>query len=56
MALRVAVELHHKRIEPGHLLLGLLRLDDPFVANAIERSETTVAALSSAVLARFPAA
>lgn len=56
MALRVAVELHHKRIEPGHLLLGLLRLDDPFVANAIERSETTVAALSSAVLARFPTA
>ncbi|OIQ85698.1 ATP-dependent Clp protease ATP-binding subunit ClpC1 [mine drainage metagenome] len=55
-ALRVALELHHKRIEPGHLLLGLLRLDDAFVSATIERSGATVAALSAAVLARLSAA
>ncbi len=52
-ALRVALEL---RIEPGHLLLGLLRLDDAFMSATIERSGTTVAALSAAVLARLSAA
>ena len=52
-ALRVALELHDKRIEPGHLLLGLLRLDDAFVSATIERSGTTVAALSATVLAHL---
>jgi hypothetical protein len=37
---------------PGHLLLGLLRLDDEFVSSAVEQSGTTLAGLSAAVLAR----
>jgi ATP-dependent Clp protease ATP-binding subunit ClpA len=56
LALRVAIELRAKRIAPGHLLLGLLRLDDEDVVAAIERSGTTVAALSAAVLTRLSAA
>jgi ATP-dependent Clp protease ATP-binding subunit ClpA len=55
-ALRVAVELHHNRITPGHLLLGLLRLDDAFVSETIEQSGTTVVALSAAVLEELAAA
>jgi ATP-dependent Clp protease ATP-binding subunit ClpA len=49
--LRVSEELHNKVITPGHLLLGLLRLDDDFVSTAVARSTTSVAGLSSAVLA-----
>lgn len=56
LGLRVVTELHHKRIAPGHLLLGLLRLDDEFVTGVVERSGASVAALSAAVLARLPAA
>ncbi|MGH3412444.1 MAG: Clp protease N-terminal domain-containing protein [Marmoricola sp.] len=56
LALRAATELHHKRIDPGHLVLGLLRLDNEFVCGTIERSGTTPAALSAAVLARLSAA
>ena len=56
LALRVAIELHHKHIEPGHLLLGLLRLDNEFVSSTIEQSQTNVAALSAAVLTRLTAA
>jgi hypothetical protein len=56
LSLRVAVELHHKNMTPGHLLLGLLRLDDAFVVSAVERSGTTVADLSAAVLTRLAAA
>jgi ATP-dependent Clp protease ATP-binding subunit ClpA len=56
LGLRVAVELHHKRIEPGHLLLGLLRLDDDFVSGIVEESGTTVAALSASVLTRLTVA
>jgi ATP-dependent Clp protease ATP-binding subunit ClpA len=52
LALQVAVELHHDSMVPGHLLLGLLRLDDEFVSQAVEQSGTTVAGLSAAVLAR----
>ena len=51
LTLQVARELHHDRLSPGHLLLGLLRLDHEFVAEVITQSETTVAMLSAAVLA-----
>jgi len=56
LALRVAIELHAERIVPGHLLLGLLRLDNELVVAAIEQSGTSVAALSAAVLTRLSAA
>jgi ATP-dependent Clp protease ATP-binding subunit ClpA len=56
LAFRVALELHHKTIAPGHMLLSLLRLDDEFVVNTVEQSDTTVAALSAAVLTRLSAA
>jgi ATP-dependent Clp protease ATP-binding subunit ClpA len=56
LALRVAVELHSEQIVPGHLLLGLLRLDSELVVPAIEQSGTTVATLSATVLTRLSAA
>jgi len=34
---RVALELHHKTIAPGHLLLSLLRLDDDFVVSTVDQ-------------------
>jgi len=49
-SLRVALELHHCSIVPGHLLLALLRLADDFVLSALDESGTTVAELSAAVL------
>jgi ATP-dependent Clp protease ATP-binding subunit ClpA len=49
-SLRVALELHHKSIMPGHILLAVLRLDSEFVSDVIESADTTVAALSAAVL------
>lgn len=51
--LRVAIELHAKRIQPGHLLLGLLRLDDEFVTGTIERAGSSVGELSAAVHAKL---
>jgi ATP-dependent Clp protease ATP-binding subunit ClpA len=56
LALRAAQELHQHHIVPGHLLLGLLRLDNDFVSQIVEESGTTVAALSGAVLTRLAAA
>lgn len=56
LALRAAQELHQHHIVPGHLLLGLLRLDNDFVSNIVEQSGTTVARLSAAVLIRLAAA
>jgi ATP-dependent Clp protease ATP-binding subunit ClpA len=56
LALRTAKELHQGRIVPGHLLLGLLRLDSEFVSGIIEEAGTTVAALSAAVLSQLTAA
>jgi hypothetical protein len=50
LSLRVAVELRHKRIAPGHLLLGLLRVDDELVSSVIAESGASVAPLSAAVL------
>jgi ATP-dependent Clp protease ATP-binding subunit ClpA len=55
LALRAAQELHHHHIVPGHLLLGLLRLDNEFVSNIVDQSGTTVATLSAAVLTRLAA-
>ncbi|MGC1420003.1 MAG: Clp protease N-terminal domain-containing protein [Acidimicrobiales bacterium] len=49
-SLRVALELHEKTIKPGHVLLGLLRVDDEFVTSVLEESKVNVAGLSSAVL------
>ena len=56
LGLRTAQELHHHQVVPGHLLLGLLRLDNEFVSEIVEQSGTTVAALSAAVLTRLVAA
>jgi ATP-dependent Clp protease ATP-binding subunit ClpA len=56
LAFRVALELRHKTIAPGHLLLSLLRLDNDFVVSTVEQSNTTVAGLSAAVLTRLSAA
>jgi ATP-dependent Clp protease ATP-binding subunit ClpA len=50
LGLRVALELHAKRIQPGHLLLGLLRLDDDFVTGTLEQAGSTVGQLSATVL------
>jgi ATP-dependent Clp protease ATP-binding subunit ClpA len=56
LSFRVALELRHKTIAPGHLLLSLLRLDNDFVVSTVEQSNTTVAGLSAAVLTRLSAA
>jgi ATP-dependent Clp protease ATP-binding subunit ClpA len=48
-AMRVSEELHTKVIMPGHLLLGLLRVDDDFISNVIARSTTSIAGLSASV-------
>jgi len=55
LTLRAAQELHHHSMRPGHLLLGLLRLDSEFVTEAVEQSGTDLAGLSAAVLARLSA-
>ncbi len=56
LGLRAAQELHQHHIAPGHLLLGLLRLDNELVSNVVEQSGTTVATLSAVVLTRLAAA
>jgi ATP-dependent Clp protease ATP-binding subunit ClpA len=56
LAVQVAVELHDRAMRPGHLLLGLLRLDDDFIASVVQQSGATVARLSAAVLERVDAA
>lgn len=63
LALRVAIELSPRRglftasdkqqILPGHLLLGLLRLDNELLSNIIADAGTTVAALSAATLTQL---
>jgi ATP-dependent Clp protease ATP-binding subunit ClpA len=53
--LRVAIELHDNKIKPGHLLLGLLRINDPFVAVVLQATGTSVAGLSSDVLTQLGA-
>lgn len=49
-SLRVALELHEKKIKPGHVLLGLLRVNDDFVTGVLQKNKSNVAGLSSAVL------
>jgi hypothetical protein len=56
LALRVARELHQSRILPGHLLLGLLRLDDEFVTGVVDGSQTSIGVLSATVLTQLSAA
>lgn len=56
LALRVALELHATRMLPGHLLLGILRLDDDHITGVLEQSSTSVATLSAAVLTGLSAA
>lgn len=55
-ALRVTVELHHRRIQSGHLLLGVLRVDDELVTRLVRDAGTDVASLSALVLTRLSAA
>lgn len=55
-ALRVTVELHHRRIQAGHLLLGVLRVDDELVSRLLRDAGTDVAALSALVLTELSAA
>lgn len=53
MSLRVALELHDRRIRPGHLLLALLRLDDQSISRVVEQQGASVAGLSATVLQRL---
>jgi ATP-dependent Clp protease ATP-binding subunit ClpA len=54
LALRAAVnELHHDSMRPGHLLLGLLRVDDTFVSEALARSGTSASSMATLVLDRM---
>jgi hypothetical protein len=55
-ALRVTVELHHRRIQAGHLLLGVLRVDDELVTRLLREAGTDVAGLSALVLSELSAA
>ncbi|HST65757.1 MAG TPA: Clp protease N-terminal domain-containing protein [Mycobacteriales bacterium] len=52
-SLRVAVELHSRRIQAGHLLLGVLRADDEDVSRLLQAAGTDVAALSAQVLTQL---
>jgi ATP-dependent Clp protease ATP-binding subunit ClpA len=49
LSLRVALELHERRIRPGHVLLGLLRLNDEQISALLEQQGATVARLSATV-------
>ena len=40
-------------MQPGHLLLGLLRVDDSFVSDALARSGTSANSLSALVMDRL---
>ncbi len=55
LSLRVAVELHSHHMEPGHLLVGLFRLDDDFISSVLQQSGSTVDGLSASVLERVDA-
>jgi ATP-dependent Clp protease ATP-binding subunit ClpA len=55
LSLRVALELHDRRIRPGHLLLGLLRLDDDSISRVVEQQGASIAGLSATVLQRLDA-
>jgi ATP-dependent Clp protease ATP-binding subunit ClpA len=53
LALRVASELHNKRILSAHLALALLRLDNELVSQVLDQAGVTPAALSAAILVRI---
>lgn len=53
--MRVAIELHDRKIKPGHLLLGLLRINDELVIDTLAAAGTSVAGLSSDVFAQLSA-
>ena len=55
-SLRVAVELQDQKIRPGHILLGLFRINDDLITDIVERSSATIAGLSSSVLQRLDSA
>jgi ATP-dependent Clp protease ATP-binding subunit ClpA len=55
LSLRVALELHERRIRPGHLLLALLRLNDEQISILVEGQGATVARISATVLQRLDA-
>lgn len=52
-SLRVAIELHDEMIQPGHLLLGLLRVNGGFANTVLEQAGTSVAGFSSVVLTQL---
>jgi len=56
LTLRVTVELHDGRIRPGHILLGLLRLDDDYVTGVVAGAGATVGALSAGALIQLSSA
>jgi ATP-dependent Clp protease ATP-binding subunit ClpA len=63
LSLRVLTELSPRRgvlaigdravIRPGHLLLGLLRLEDSLISSILAQTDTDVAQLSAAVLSQL---
>jgi ATP-dependent Clp protease ATP-binding subunit ClpA len=50
LTLQAARELHSHKIRPGHILLGLLRLDNDFIASAIEQRGTELITMTAIVL------
>jgi ATP-dependent Clp protease ATP-binding subunit ClpA len=56
LALRSMVQLNAERIAPGHLVLGLLRLENELVVAAVEATGTTAAHVWAAVNASLAAA
>jgi len=55
LSLRVTLELHDRFIKPGHLLLGLFRLNDQQISDLVETQGASVAGLSATVLQRLDA-
>jgi ATP-dependent Clp protease ATP-binding subunit ClpA len=55
LALRCTIQLKTARIAPGHLVLGLIRLEDELVAAAVEAAGTTVGHVWVAVNASLSA-
>ncbi|MGH9104242.1 MAG: Clp protease N-terminal domain-containing protein [Acidimicrobiales bacterium] len=49
LASRAAKELHQHTMRPGHLLLGLLRLDSDLVTLVVDHSDADLAGLTAAV-------
>lgn len=56
LTLKAARDLHSYRIRPGHMLLGLLRLDNDFVASAIEQQGAELTSMIVIVMDHLAAA